>query len=114
LEPPYPIYVEVGIFLVECWSGTKVAPPSGATYLRNFLEQAPLRPCSLFRDEWQGKWVVPTFTEIKIVEAPNEHRILAGSLPNNVLMVGRFGLELFFFNSAVAQSTKPFFVKLNV
>ena len=51
-EPPYPIYVEVGIVLVECWSETKVAPPSGATCLRNFLEQAPLRPCSLFRDEW--------------------------------------------------------------
>lgn len=32
-----------------------------------------------------------------------------GSLPNIVLMVGRFGLELFFFNSAVAQSTKSFF-----
>jgi len=56
----------------------------------------------------QGKLVVPAFTEIKIVERRNEHRLLAGSLPNNVLMVGRFGLELFFFNSAVAQSTKPF------
>jgi hypothetical protein len=30
------------------------------------------------------------------------------SLPNNVLMVGRFGFEVFFFNSAVAPSTKSF------
>jgi hypothetical protein len=52
-EPPYPIYVEVGIVLVECWSDTKVAPPSRATCLRNFLEQAPLHPCSLLRDEWR-------------------------------------------------------------
>jgi hypothetical protein len=48
LKPPYPIYVEVGTVLVDGWSEMKVAPPFGATCVRNFLEQVPLHPCSLF------------------------------------------------------------------
>ena len=51
LKPPCPIYVEVGIVLVERSSEMKAVPPYGATYLRNSHAQVHPHPCSLFQYE---------------------------------------------------------------